>query len=131
MIKLLTCMAAIWAFSGLSDARADDATFGDWTVKVSESTSEAPAADLGDWVVAITPGETKQQAAASPKAKPRTMRVNVSVASPRCQHPASWYAYHLPRVRSGASIYFPWKNYRRLVGFTSQYRPRTIYNYGR
>ena len=134
MIKPLTCVAVLWMTCGMADAQADETTFGDWTLSINSSTAEQPQPELGDWTIKITPREASEEqpiVPPAPVAKPQTIRVQVKVAGQPCRHPSSWYGFHLPRVRSGSSIYFPWKNYRRFVGFTSQYRPRTIYNYGR
>jgi len=133
MTKPLTCVAVLCLACGITNARADESKFDDWTLSITSSAAEQPQPDLGDWTTKITPREASEDQPPVPPApatKPRTIRVQVEVAGQACRHPSSWYAFDLPRVRSGSSIYFPWKNYRRFVGFTSQYRPRTIYNYG-
>lgn len=137
MIRSIVCFATACIACGMTQASAEEFKFGDHTVTVTslDDIRKTAPADVG---ITITPRRVsepvvaeREQADSQPTEKPRAISVSVRVDGPSCAQPRSWYALDLPRVRSGASIYFPWKNYRRFVGFTSQYRPRTIYNYGR
>lgn len=97
----LICVASI--------TNANDVQFGDWTVSINAApTSDAAAADVKREIIIREVHETRH--------------VQTHTSYPHFRQP--YYGYG-----SNYSIYFPWRNYRG-AGFTSYYRPRTIYNYG-
>lgn len=101
--------------------------------------SFAQDVEFDGWTVSINPRADAEQpeAAAQADAEParvvkREIRVRVRQACPQPSLAYGWmpYYYGLPRVGANFSVYFPWRNYRGYYGYSSQYRPRTIYNYG-
>ena len=107
-LRLPLAAACIICFA--STASADDVQFGDWTVSITPAPAvEVPAANVQREYIVREIHET------------RHVQTHVSYA-PQFRNP--YYGYG-----SNYSIYFPWRNYRS-AGFSSYYRPRTIYNYG-
>ncbi len=86
---------------------ADDTKFGDWTVSINPAEADS-ASDRG----------VTKEVIFREVHEVRHVRT-------QCNGPRYPYGYR----GSDYSIYFPWRNTRSL-GFTSYYRPRTIYNYG-
>lgn len=135
MTRFITCLAALCLACGLEQqVFANEYQVGDQTLTIT-SIDGVWESMAGESAIRITPGNSRPEPTmTAPKlepVEPTAISVRVKVDQATCPHPANWYAFDLPRVRTGASIYFPWRNFRRFAGFTSQYRPRTIYNYGR
>ncbi|MFK7819696.1 MAG: hypothetical protein AB8G99_13335 [Planctomycetaceae bacterium] len=109
-LRLPLAAACIMCFA--TTASADDVQFGDWTVSINPApVVEVPEVDVKREYVVREIHETRH--------------VQTHVSYPHYQQFRN--PYH--GYGSNYSIYFPWRNYRG-AGFTSYYRPRTIYNYG-
>lgn len=96
-----------------AQAATEDVTFGDWTVSINPAAVEVE--------VAAPAPEAKRERVVREIHEVRYVRTQYT--GPRF-HPYGYYY-----GGSNYSIYFPWRNYRSY-GFSSYYRPRTIYNYG-
>lgn len=97
---------------------ADDTKFGDWTVTINPAEAETHASKVTHEVVIREVQEVRHV---------RTQYDDYGAAGYGGYGGLNYYRYG--RRSSNFSIYFPYRNYRNR-GFSSFYRPQTIYNYG-
>lgn len=108
---LLLMFVAACVVGVTSDAHADDTFFAGWTVSINPAQSDASSAST----------RTVHE---------RVYREVREVVNREYTGGGYGYRPYYWGGGSNFSYYFPWRNYRGSRGFTSYYRPRTIYNYG-
>ena len=116
---LLRAVAVYLACCVTTEVLADEYDFDGWKVTVTQTKFPSPDS---------TERESERPVVRRERVI-REVRV-IRAASSEAHSCGLPYYYGLPRIGANYSVYFPWKNYRGYYGYSSQYRPRTIYNYG-